>query len=125
MLKTVTALVTDITHQVRLAGLGVMSKAQQIGTEVLESLIEEGEKVQARDNPRLVANKSSGGEPAKVPMGDNLADLEKIFQDRVARSLKQLDVPSQDDLRLINQKMEILNKSIKTIAEQQKVGDEV
>jgi poly(hydroxyalkanoate) granule-associated protein len=119
MLKTLTA----ITHQIRLAGLGALSKAQQIGNEVLESLIEEGAKVQGQNNPALLTKQPSSKELAKVPASDELADLEQIFQDRVARSLKQLDVPSQNDLRLINQKMEALHKSIVTIAEQHKAEE--
>lgn len=119
MLKTVTA----ITHQVRLAGLGALSKAQQIGNEVLESLIEEGARVEGQGNPALLPKKPSGKELVPVTESDDLADLEQIFQDRVARALKQLDVPNQNDLRLINQKMEALNKSIRTIAKQHKVEE--
>jgi poly(hydroxyalkanoate) granule-associated protein len=119
MLKTVAA----ITHQVRLAGLGALSKAQQIGNEVLELLIEEGAKVEGRDNPPLLTKQPSGKELVPVSKGDELADLEQIFQDRVARSLKQLDVPSQEDLRLIHQKVEALHKSIQTIAAQHKAEE--
>lgn len=119
MFKTVTA----ITHQVRLAGLGALSKAQQIGNEVLESLVAEGEKVEGRNKPALLTQKPSVGELVPVSRSNDLADLEQIFQDRVARALKKLDVPNQADLRRINQKIETLNKSIQTIAEQHKAEE--
>jgi poly(hydroxyalkanoate) granule-associated protein len=119
MLRTVTA----ITHQVRLAGIGALSKAQQIGNEVLESLIKEGAKVEGRDNPPLLTKKPSTSQLTPVTAGDELADLEQIFQDRVARALKQLDIPNQDDLRLINQKVETLHKNIQKIAQQHKTEE--
>lgn len=119
MLRTVTA----ITHQVRLAGIGALSKAQQIGHEVLESLIEEGAKVEGRDNPPLLTKKPASNQLIPATTGDELADLEQIFQDRVARALKQLDIPSQEDLSLINQKVETLHQNIQKIAKQHKTEE--
>ena len=104
-------LVRDIAHQLWLAGLGAAAKAQEKGGELLESLIEEGEKVEARAKGVTAIHT----EPSNAIHPQNVENLEKIFQDRVARALKKLDVPTQADLQDLNQRMDDLSKHIETL----------
>ena len=104
-------LVRDIAHQLWLAGLGAAAKAQEKGGELLESLIEEGEKVEARAKGVTAIHT----EPSNAIHPQNVENLEKIFQDRVARALKKLDVPTQADLQDLNQRMDALSQHIATL----------
>ena len=104
-------LVRDIAHQLWLAGLGAAAKAQEKGGELLESLIEEGEKVEARAKGVTAIHT----EPGNAIHPQNVENLEKIFQDRVARALKKLDVPTQADLQDLNQRMDALSQHIATL----------
>lgn len=110
--------VTDVTRQVRLAGLGAISKAQQIGSELLESLVEEGEKVQSQGGPTALLKPPSRPKSVHPPTSDDLENLERVFQDRVARSLEKLNVPTREDLRKLNDQVESLSNSVETLADQ-------
>jgi poly(hydroxyalkanoate) granule-associated protein len=105
-------LVRDIAHQLWLAGLGAAAKAQEKGGELLESLIEEGEKVEARAKGVTAIHTEPGN---AILHPQNVENLEKIFQDRVERALKKLDVPTQADLQDLNQRMDALSQHIATL----------
>ena len=100
--------------QIRLAGLGAIAKVQQEGGALFDSLIKEGEMFEARHKLRSDRTKTV---PAKPLNPENIEDLEKIFQDRVARALKKLDVPTTADVLNLHQQLETLKASIKALAD--------
>ncbi len=109
-------LVKGIVHQLWLAGLGAAAKAQEKGGELLESLIEEGEKVEARAKGSAAIQT----EPSNSTRPQNIESLERIFQDRVGRALQNLDVPTQAELQDLNRRMDALSKSIEALFESSK-----
>lgn len=110
-------------HQVWLAGLGAVSKAQHGAPKLLEELIAEGARFQS--DTRGAAEEAFrgvlGGVQSRVSAGvgqirgqasDALDSLEKIFQVRVHRALAQLGVPSASEVEALSKRVDTLNKSI-------------
>ena len=86
--------VKDSAQQIWLAGLGAFAKAQQEGGKVFNALVKEGESIQARtrqvtdEKVAAVAGKAAGAWDR----------LELVFENRVARALASLGVPSNKDI---------------------------
>lgn len=95
------AKIRDSANQIWLAGLGAFSKAQQEGAGLFNSLVKEGEAVQKR-------TKQAAGETVAqlrgrvAEMQENATGawdkLEHVFEQRVARALHSLNVPTKKDI---------------------------
>jgi poly(hydroxyalkanoate) granule-associated protein len=114
-------------HQVWLAGLGAVSKAQHGAPKLLEDLVAEGARVHAsasRATDAAVRGVVSSVQSAIMDRADDLRekatdafeDLEKIFQTRVHRALKQLGVPSAEEIAGLSKRVEALNANIEKMA---------
>ena len=110
------ATIRESAQQIWLAGLGAFAKAQQEGNKVFDALIREGEAIQQKtrkvteDKVTEMAAKATG----------TWDKLEQVFENRVARSLNSLGVPTKDDVaqlakRVAELKAEVekLNKAAK------------
>ena len=88
------ATIRDSAQQIWLAGLGAFAKAQEEGNKVFDALIREGEAIQKKtrkvteDKVTEMAAKATG----------TWDKLEQVFENRVARSLNSLGVPTKDDV---------------------------
>jgi poly(hydroxyalkanoate) granule-associated protein len=116
-------------HQVWLAGLGAVSKAQSGAPKLLDELVTEGARVHAKayraaDQAvrKIVGDAQSAFRgrvgDAREKASDTFENLEKIFQSRVQRALKQLGVPSSDDIAALGKRVDALNASIGKLARQ-------
>jgi poly(hydroxyalkanoate) granule-associated protein len=116
-----------VVHQIWLAGLGAASKASHGAPKLLQELVSEGARVQARN--RDVAEKAVRGlmttvqssiseriGQARSQASDTLENLEKIFQTRVHRALTQLGVPSAEEIEALGKRVDTLNVSINRLA---------
>ena len=97
--------IKDSAQQIWLAGLGAFSKAQGEGGKVFDTLIKEGVNLQRKTRSAAeekfgeVSSKMSGmAEEVTTKAGQHWDKLESIFEDRVAKSLKRLGVPSAKDV---------------------------
>ena len=115
--------VKDSAHQIWLAGLGAFAKAQGEGGKVFDTLIKEGanlqRKTQAVAEERLgdVAGKMSAmagevGSKANAQWDK----LETIFEERTARALGRLGVPSDKDLAALVQRVARLEAALAGLA---------
>jgi poly(hydroxyalkanoate) granule-associated protein len=98
--------IRDSASQIWLAGLGAFVKAQKEGTRIFDSLVEEGEGVQKQ--ARKSAEEAFGGIKAKAAKSwDHLSwdQLERVFEDRVARALHSLSVPTRKDLDTLSHRV--------------------
>ena len=107
--------VMNSANQIWLAGLGAFAKTQEEGSKVFESLVKEGEKVEERT--RKAANEKveevmDKVEEAKEKATEKLDKLEHVFQERVARTLNSLGVPSQEDIKEIASRIEKLDANV-------------
>ncbi len=106
-------------QQIYLAGLAQFSKAQQEGGKVFEGLVKEGlavqRKTQAVAEERIseVTNRAAGvaNEVAAKASGQ-WNKLEEIFEDRVARALNKMGVPSAKDIETLISRIDALSKQV-------------
>jgi poly(hydroxyalkanoate) granule-associated protein len=106
-------------QQIYLAGLAQFSKAQQNGNNVFETMVKEGlavqRKTQAAAEERIseVTHRAAGvaNEVAAKATGQ-WNKLEDIFEDRVARALNKLGVPSAKDIETLIKRIDSLAKQV-------------
>lgn len=111
-------------NQIWLAGLAAFEKAQAEGSKVFDTLVQEGEAVEARSKKlasgRLEAAKARVHGATTKAVGGTVDKLEQVFQDRVSRSLKSLGVPSHSDLERLTKQVEELRQAVAEIAKREK-----
>jgi poly(hydroxyalkanoate) granule-associated protein len=107
--------IKDSAQHIWAAGLGAFAKAQGEGGKVFEALVKEGLNLQkktqsaAEDKLGAMASKVSGvGNKA----GQHWDKLESIFEDRVARTLNRLGVPSAKDVAELIASIDALNAAV-------------
>ena len=114
--------VKDSAQQIWLAGLGAFSKAQEEGGKLFETLIKEGvslqRKTQAQAEEKIgqVTGKMSamaGDVTAKA--GQHWDKLESIFEERTAKAMSKLGVPTKKDLEALNKRIDELSASTSTL----------
>ena len=111
--------VKESAQQIWLAGLGAFSKAQEGGGKVFESLMKEGlsiqRKTQAAAEEKLSEATSKMANMAgdiQSKAGQQWDKLENIFEDRVAKAMHKLGVPSAKDVDALTARIDELNKAI-------------
>ena len=107
--------VRESANQIWLAGLGAFSKAQQEGVKMFEALVAEGEKVQERT--KVAADERLAEVRAKA--SGTWDKLEQVFEDRVARALNRLSVPSRKDIDVLSQRVAELTEIAKRLSEEE------
>ena len=109
--------VKDSAQQIWLAGLGAFSKAQEEGGKVFESLVKEGLSIQ-RKTQAVAEEKITEATSRVTTMASDIGSkaqgqwdkLENIFEDRVAKALAKLGVPSARDLEALSARVDALAK---------------
>ncbi|MFT4240950.1 MAG: phasin family protein [Acidovorax sp.] len=112
--------VKDSAQQIWLAGLGAFSKAQAEGSKVFEALVKEGLSIQ-RKTQAVAEEKISEATSRVTNMASDIGSkaqgqwdkLENIFEDRVAKALAKLGVPSARDLAALSARVDALAKGAK------------
>lgn len=102
------AMIRESTQQIWLAGLGAFAKAQQEGGKVFEALVKEGESVQAKTR-KITEDKVSDLGARAAGTWDK---LEKVFEDRVARALHSMGVPTKQDIETLSQRVAALTDAV-------------
>ncbi len=99
-------------NQIWLAGLGAFAKAQKEGTKIFEALVQEGEAVQKQ------AKKSAEEalEEVKSSASKSWDQLERVFEDRVARALHTLNVPTKKDIDTLSHRVAELTAVTKKLS---------
>ena len=109
--------VKDSAQQIWLAGLGAFSKAQEEGGKVFEALVKEGMSIQ-RKTQAVAEEKITEATSRVTTMASDIGSkaqgqwdkLENIFEDRVAKALSKLGVPSARDLEALSARVDALAK---------------
>lgn len=111
--------VKDSAQQIWAAGLGAFSKAQGEGGKVFEALVSEGVKLQkktqsaAEEKLSAVASKVTGmAGDVGSKAGQQWDKLEAIFEDRVAKAMSRLGVPSAKDVEALIARIDALSAAV-------------
>jgi len=115
--------VRDSAQQIWLAGLGAFSKAQQEGGKVFEALVKEGLTIQ-RKTQSAAEEKVSEATQKMTHLASDIQSraghqwdkLENIFEERVAKALNKLGVPSARDVDALTARLDELDKRIDALS---------
>lgn len=103
--------IRESAQQIWLAGLGAFAKAQEEGNKVFEALVREGEAIQAKT--RKVAEEKVSEMAAKAT--GTWDKLEQVFENRVAKALNSLGVPTKADIDALAKRVAQLTAEVEKL----------
>ncbi|WP_296492765.1 phasin family protein [Rhodoferax sp.] len=115
--------VKDSAQQIWQAGLGAFTKAQVEGTKAFEALVKEGVSFQ-RKTQSAAEEKINVATHKMTSMATDISNkasgqwdkLESIFEERVAKVLNKMGVPSAKDIDALIARINALNASVQKLA---------
>jgi poly(hydroxyalkanoate) granule-associated protein len=103
---------TPPAQQVWLAGLGAMAKAQEQGSKAMEALLNDGLAFQRKSQAEAQQRLQEATERLSHMASDlgqqatgRVDKLEHLFEDRVAKALHRLGMPSLLDIQMLNDRV--------------------
>ncbi len=111
--------VKESAQQIWLAGMGAFAKAQEGRFKVFEALIKEGTSLQ-RKTQGLAEERISAVTGKMTAMADGMSNkagahwdkLETIFEERVAKALNKMGVPSRKDIDALIKRIDELSAKV-------------
>lgn len=111
--------VKESAQQIWLAGMGAFAKAQAEGGKVFETLVKEGVSLQ-RKTQGLAEERISAVTGKMTAMADGMSNkagahwdkLETIFEERVAKALNKMGVPSRKDIDALIKRIDGLSAKV-------------
>ena len=111
--------VKDSAQQIWLAGMGAFAKAQEEGGKVFEALVKEGVGLQKKTQG-LAEERISAVTGKMTAMADGVSGkagaqwdkLETIFEERVAKTLNRMGVPSRKDIDTLVKRIDELSTKV-------------
>jgi poly(hydroxyalkanoate) granule-associated protein len=123
--KHMAANVKESAHQIWLAGMGAFGRAQAEGGKVFETLIKEGMSLQrktqgiAEDKIQEVTGRmTSMAGDVQARAGQQWDKLETIFEQRTARAMSRLGVPTAKDVEALIQRVDELAAAVASLSGQ-------
>ncbi len=117
--------VKDSAQQIWQAGLAAFTKAQAEGSKAFEALVKEGvtiqRKTQAAAEERLseaTTRMSTMATDISSKAAGQWDKLENIFEERVAKALNKLGVPSAKDISALIARIDELNRNVQQLSRQ-------
>lgn len=129
----VTQTIRGSAQQIWLAGLGAYAKAQEEGNKVFDTLVKEGESIQKKGNKvfdQLVKEGEAIQKKTRKVADEKVAAvagkaagtwdrLEQVFEDRVARALSSLGVPTKKDIEKLSKRVAELTAVVQQLTDAQ------
>ena len=111
--------VKDSAQQIWLAGLGAFSKAQEEGSKVFDALVKEGMSIQRKTQSaaeekitEATSRMSDMANDIQSQAGNRWDKLENIFEERVAKALSILGVPSAKEVNALAARVDHVEKTM-------------
>lgn len=115
--------VKDSAQQIWLAGMGAFAKAQAEGGKVFEALVKEGMSLQRKTQAvaeeklgEVTGRMSNMATDVQAKAGQHWDKLETIFEERTARALAKLGVPSARDVAELTGRIDALSAQVAKLA---------
>lgn len=112
--------VMDSAQQIWLAGLGALSRTQQEGGKFFDALVEEGVRIQekthayTREQVHQAHDQATPWvEAARKRTNAAVGKLEQVFDERIARALKRMNLPSHQDLKDLSARIDALSSQLR------------
>lgn len=114
--------IRESAQQIWLAGLGAFSKAQDEGGKVFETLVKEGLSIQ-RKTQSVAEDRINEATSRVSHMASDISSkaagqwdkLETLFEDRVAKALGKLGVPSARDIESLLERIDALTSQVQSL----------
>jgi poly(hydroxyalkanoate) granule-associated protein len=110
-------------QQVWSAGVGAFARAQTEGTRMFETLVKEGMNLERNTRKHAAGKVDAMRDAVEGHVGnarERAADtwdrLEKVFEDRVQRSLTRLGVPGREEIATLIDRVDQLNRELRKLA---------
>lgn len=111
--------VRSSAQQIWQAGLGAFAKAQEEGGRVFSKLVKEGTEFQKRAEDK-VADVSGSVSKLADGVGKQASGswdkLEQVFEERVARALATIGVPTQQDIAALHAQIDALSRQVAALS---------
>lgn len=114
-----TTAIRDSATQIWLAGLGAFAKAQEEGNKIFENLVKQGADIENQTRKVTTAQVhevkdvvEGSVKQARERASEGLGKLEKVFEERVAKALHALGVPTAADVQELTRRVEELQKTV-------------
>jgi poly(hydroxyalkanoate) granule-associated protein len=111
--------VKESAQQIWLAGMGAFAKAQAEGKQVFEALVKEGANLQKKTQSAaeerfgdVTSKMTTMADDVTAKAGKQWDKLESIFEERTARAMQKLGVPSARDVEALKQRIEELSAQV-------------
>lgn len=113
----------ESAQQVWLAGLGAFTRAQQEGSKVFDALVQEGLAMQRKAQSTAEARLSEASQKVShlaqefsQRASGQWNQLEGLFEERVARALQRLGIPSAQEVQALQARVAELEAQLKARA---------
>ena len=115
--------VKESAQQIWLAGMGAFAKAQAEGKQVFEALVKEGATLQKKTQSvaeekfdEVTSRMTSMADDVTAKAGKQWDKLESIFEERTAKAMKKLGVPSSKDVQALMDRIDALSAQVASSA---------
>lgn len=112
--------VMDSAQQIWLAGLGALSRTQQEGGKFFDTLVEEGVRIQEKTHAYTQEQMKQAHdqttpwmEAARKRTNEAMGKLEHVFDERIARAMKRMNMPSQSDIKDLSERIDALTREVR------------
>ena len=125
--KAADVTLVDTVHQIWLAGMGALARAQKEGPKTFEKLIVDGAEYLDRGRSNAEAMLGQAIATAQETVGARMAatkdtaaetwhNLEQLFQGRVERVLHQTGIPTATEIRSLTKRIDHLSAHVEALA---------
>ena len=111
--------VKESAQQIWLAGMGAFAKAQAEGKQVFDALVKEGANLQKKTQSAaeerfgdVTSKMTSMADDVTAKAGKQWDKLESIFEERTARAMQKLGVPTAKDVEALKERIEALSAQV-------------
>ena len=105
--------------EIWLAGMGAFAKAQAEGKQVFEALVKEGNSLQKKTQgaaeerfSEVTSKMTSMADEVTTKANQHWDKLESIFEERTAKAMKKLGVPSSKDVEALMARIDALSAQV-------------
>jgi len=108
-------------QQIWQAGLGAFAKAQEEGSKVFDTLVKDGSKLQetTMQAQAKMAEAAAKASAMASDMGERASGqfdrLEGIFEERVAKALHSMGLPSAQDMTVLQARVDALEAEVQAL----------
>jgi poly(hydroxyalkanoate) granule-associated protein len=114
--------VRESAQQIWLAGMGAFAKAQAEGGKVFEALVKEGTSLQRKTQGiageklgEVTSRMTAMADGVTAKAGQQWDKLESIFEERVAKAMGKLGVPSSQELQTLVERIDALSAQVEQL----------